>query len=118
MSPILTINEATTICRLSRATLYRIIGRGEEHPFIQVEGRWLVYEDELHDWIRSSVGRAQASQAWPTVAVSGTPRLRTLLNPPSNAAPGCGPGLAGAHALALCDLSLFGIRSEFPPPNN
>ena len=53
MSPILTINEATTICRLSRATLYRIIGRGEEHPFIQVEGRWLVYEDELHDWIRS-----------------------------------------------------------------
>lgn len=49
---VLTLAEAAEVVPLSAKTLYRVAQRGEG-PFRKVEGRWLVYETELHDWVRS-----------------------------------------------------------------
>lgn len=56
---VLTLAEAAAVVPLSAKTLYRVAQRGEG-PFRKVEGRWLVYETELHDWVRSHRGQPAA----------------------------------------------------------
>lgn len=48
---LLTLAEAAKVTRLSESTLRRVTKRGDG-PFLKVEGRWIVYEEELHDWVR------------------------------------------------------------------
>jgi Helix-turn-helix domain len=54
---LLTLAEAAELVPLSEKTLRRVATRdaregGPSSPFRKVERRWMVYEDELHDWIR------------------------------------------------------------------
>ena len=49
---ILTLAEAVEIVPLSEKTLRRVAQRGEG-PFLKLAGRWMVYEDDLHRWVRS-----------------------------------------------------------------
>lgn len=56
--PLLTIAQAAELVPLSEKTLRRVATRepreGEPpSPFRKVEGRWMVYADDLHDWIRA-----------------------------------------------------------------
>lgn len=53
---LLTLVEAAAVVPLSAKTLYRVAQRGEG-PFHKVEGRWMVYENELHEWVRSHHAR-------------------------------------------------------------
>lgn len=49
---LLSLADAAEVVPLSQKTLYRVAqsGRG---PFRKVEGRWMVYADDLHEWVRS-----------------------------------------------------------------
>lgn len=51
---LLSLARAAEIVPLSKTTLYRVAERGSG-PFYKVEGRWMVYEVELHAWVRSHV---------------------------------------------------------------
>lgn len=60
---VLSLADAAEVVPLSQKTLYRVAqsGRG---PFRKVEGRWMVYDDDLHEWVRSHP-TGQASGASP-----------------------------------------------------
>lgn len=61
---ILNLAQAAKIVPLSAKTLRREAverTRRGEGPFIQIRGRWMVYESELHDWVRSHKPRQRAS---------------------------------------------------------
>lgn len=60
---LLSLAGAAAVVPLSQKTLYRVAqsGRG---PFRKVEGRWMVYADDLHEWVRSHP-TGQASEASP-----------------------------------------------------
>ena len=49
---LLSLADAAVVVPLSQKTLYRVAqsGRG---PFRKVEGRWMAYADDLHEWVRS-----------------------------------------------------------------
>jgi excisionase family DNA binding protein len=49
---VLSLADAAKVVPLSQKTLYRVAqsGRG---PFRKVERRWMVYADDLHEWVRS-----------------------------------------------------------------
>lgn len=49
---LLSLADAAEIVPLSQKTLYRVAqsGRG---PFRKVEGRWMVYADDLQEWVCS-----------------------------------------------------------------
>lgn len=64
MSELLTLAEATNVVPLSKTTLYRVAERGDG-PFLKVEGRWMVYVDELHAWVRSHGVRRQRPDEMP-----------------------------------------------------
>jgi excisionase family DNA binding protein len=49
---LLSLAEAASVVPLSEKTLYRVAQEGRG-PFLKVEGRWIVYEDELHEWVQS-----------------------------------------------------------------
>jgi hypothetical protein len=70
---ILSIEEAAEILPLSTRQLYRV-ARREDGPFFKAEGRWMVYESELHDWVRSHKPRERANAA--TVDAMPLPRRR------------------------------------------
>lgn len=57
---VLTIEEAAGIVPLSVRQLRRVAVRGGG-PFRKVESRWMVYESELHDWVRSHKPRERDS---------------------------------------------------------
>jgi excisionase family DNA binding protein len=54
--PILSIEEAAAIVKLSERQLYRVAREGGG-PFRKLEGRWRCYESELHAWVRSHAPR-------------------------------------------------------------
>lgn len=49
---ILSLSEAAEIVPLSEKQLRRVAVRGGG-PFRKIENRWMVYESELHGWVRS-----------------------------------------------------------------
>lgn len=49
---LLTIAQAAEVVPLSSKQLYRVAAR-PGGPFRKVEGRLMVYEDDLHRWVRS-----------------------------------------------------------------
>lgn len=55
VSPLLSLADAAEVVPLSEKTLYRVAQSGSG-PFRKVERRWMVYEDELHEWVRSHRG--------------------------------------------------------------
>lgn len=66
---LLSLAEAAEVVPLSEKQLRRVATRKPEpgipaSPFLKVEGRWMAYEDDLHEWVRAS---AEAS-AKPTPA--------------------------------------------------
>ena len=62
---ILTVEEAAEIVKLSPRQLYRVAREGRA-PFFKPEGRWRIYEDDLHAWVRSHApARRAASSADP-----------------------------------------------------
>ena len=68
-SRLLTVAQAAAVVPLSTKQLYRVAKR-EDGPFRKVEGRWMVYEGELHRWIKSHpIGsKSAASEATGSLA--------------------------------------------------
>lgn len=60
---VLSLADAAEVVPLSQKTLYRVAQSGQG-PFRKVEGRWLVYANDLHEWVRSHP-TGQASGASP-----------------------------------------------------
>ena len=60
---LLSLADATEVVPLSQKTLYRVAQSGQG-PFRKVERRWMVYADDLHEWVRSHP-TGQASVAPP-----------------------------------------------------
>ncbi|MBI2368920.1 MAG: helix-turn-helix domain-containing protein [Deltaproteobacteria bacterium] len=56
MSELLTIRETCEKLRISRASLYRLVGRGELH-LVKIGGRSLVREEEVRLLIKKSARR-------------------------------------------------------------
>lgn len=61
---LLTLDQAAEIVPLSKTTLYRVATEGGG-PFQKIRGRWLVYESELHEWVRSHRAPAARGNADP-----------------------------------------------------
>lgn len=57
---ILTLAQAAKVVPLSEQTLRREARKGDG-PFVKVANRWMVYEAELHAWVRSHKPRQRRS---------------------------------------------------------
>ena len=68
--PLLSLADAAEIVPLSQKALYRI-AQSDTGPFRKVGNRWMVYADDLHEWVRSHpTGKASSA------APSRRPRSR------------------------------------------
>ncbi|HKO37231.1 MAG TPA: hypothetical protein VJU14_02560 [Solirubrobacterales bacterium] len=73
---LLSLAEAAEQVPLSEKQLRRVATRKPEpgrvaSPFLKVEGRWMVYEDELHAWVKR-----RAEEDAETAASAPAPRRR------------------------------------------
>lgn len=61
---ILTIADAAKVVPLSEKTLGRVARRGDG-PFLKIENRWMVYEAELHEWVKGHKRRRSGDELDP-----------------------------------------------------
>jgi hypothetical protein len=61
-SRLLTVADAAAVVPLSAKQLYRVAA-SEGGPFRKVENRWMVYEADLHRWVREHPNGAESSPA-------------------------------------------------------
>jgi hypothetical protein len=56
---LLSLAEAAVVVPLSEKTLRRA-AQDEGPPFLKVKNRWMIFEDELHKWVRERAAEAAA----------------------------------------------------------
>lgn len=59
LEEILTLDEAVSVAKLSRASLYRIANdglKGKDSPFRKCRGKWLTTRADLVAWVRRQPG--------------------------------------------------------------
>lgn len=71
LPPVLSVKDLTDILGKDKATVYRWLKKGEL-PGILIESTWVIYRDEVKDYLLSRHNQAGATPPQSAAATSGT----------------------------------------------